>query len=96
MAAQRPGGHRGASAQGQLSAGQAFDTATRGEHQHDIGGLPTDLPTHTTAGQRYKHRVGEATVGITHHQHAVAAAATDHEGDLGDIGDDGNAISALQ
>src|SRR5204863_10223428 len=54
------------------------------------------LPAEAAAGHGDEHRVGEATLLVAHHQHAVATAPAGKERDLGEVGNDRNAVSALQ
>ena len=95
MAAHGASGDGGARAQRQLAASQSFDAAAGREHQHDVGGLRTNLPADAAAGDRHEHGVGEATLGIANDHDAAAIATADDEGHLRDIRDDGDGIGTL-
>ncbi len=47
-------------------------------------------------GEVDEHRAAEAAAAVAHHHHAVAATAAQHQRHLGDRGDHGNGIGALQ
>ncbi len=95
-AAHRTRGDRRAGAERELAVGDAFDAALAREHQHDVGGLRADLPADAAAGEVDEHRVREAALAVAHDHDARAATTADDEGDLRDVGDDRDAIGALQ
>src|SRR6185436_1535066 len=89
LATYRTRGYRGVGAQCELAVGDALDALGGGEYQHDVGGLHADLPADVAARQRHHDGIGELAVGVPDHHRAAAASATDHRGNLDDVGDHG-------
>ena len=73
-------------AQRELATRDSLDSALRGEHQNDVGGLSAGLQAPATPGEGYEYRIAPRRVErVAYGEHSVAVPAAEEECDLGDV-----------